>query len=104
MGDEVRWREHSDDSYDDRAAESFNFKYEPAQEPERIVFHGPCPNCAHGFSFIWPLAVVRTAVATSTTATKLPVTLYCRCEHAHPGRPDDEVGCGAYWKLKVPRP
>ncbi|MEV0794103.1 hypothetical protein [Kribbella sp. NPDC050459] len=30
------------------------------------------------------------------------VPIICTCAEAHPGRPADRVGCGAYWIFDVP--
>jgi hypothetical protein len=31
------------------------------------------------------------------------VHMLCTCRVEHPGRPEDEEGCGAYWSVEIPR-
>jgi hypothetical protein len=37
------------------------------------------------------------------TADKSVEPMMCTCAENHPGRPEDVVGCGAYWTLTLSR-
>jgi hypothetical protein len=61
-----------------------------------VRLSGSCPRCRH------PTTTNFTRVIPSQAGLRAgaqPVTLYCQCGVAHPGHPDNEDGCGAYWNV-----
>jgi hypothetical protein len=86
-----------------------------------IVLRGPCPRCEHLMEMAHYLGqYVIKSIAPSIEAPANPATppptamnaepvvpspdsstvyLLCTCAADHPGRPADEIGCGAYWDL-----
>jgi hypothetical protein len=94
------YQETTSDELGERAAASFTYELEPADDPEQVVFSGACPRCEKAMTFAWPLIVVRSM---DVPADELTVTMVCRCVAKHRGA-DGEKGCGAYWSLRIPRP
>lgn len=62
-----------------------------------VVLTGRCPRCGHAMEFLIVKQVVRDVVSPAPA----PEVVFCTCRHDHPGRPDEEVGCGATWALEV---
>ncbi|MFJ1897061.1 MULTISPECIES: hypothetical protein [unclassified Streptomyces] len=70
------------------------------------VLTGICPRCRCTMVYTWTRSVVRAASRTrrGRTGTGLvAVPVLCVCVTGHPGRPDDEEGCGAYWNIQLER-
>jgi hypothetical protein len=77
--------------------------------PGTLVLRGPCPRC----STLIDIPVVSSVFRAARVAGELPrqrisatsddhvEPMICTCEEAHPHRPDDRVGCGAYWNLII---
>ncbi|MER7052866.1 MULTISPECIES: hypothetical protein [unclassified Streptomyces] len=63
---------------------------------ETVVLSGRCPRCGCACTY---LHVRRAYRGPSHRADGIPVI--CTCETAHPGRPEDETGCGAYWNVRL---
>ena len=98
--------EVTSDELGERAAREMTYRLEPEEEPDDIVFSGPCPRCEGPMTYPWPLMVVRqapTELRHSMAVEHLDVTVICRCPRHHAGA-GRERGCGAYWKLRVPSP
>jgi hypothetical protein len=38
-----------------------------------------------------------------TDSAKTTLRMLCTCKVEHPGRPEDEEGCGAYWTVEITR-
>ncbi|MEV8451277.1 hypothetical protein AB0467_01420 [Streptomyces sp. NPDC052095] len=79
-----------------------------AVEPtgDGAVLTGTCPRCRCTTVYTWTRSVVRAAPRTGSghAGTGLvPVPVLCVCATEHPGRPDDEEGCGAYWNILLER-
>ena len=66
------------------------------------VLSGTCPRCEHAFQYVHPLTGFRGPWPHRSRGT-YSVQVACVCEEEHPGRPDDDEGCGAYWLLLLQR-
>ena len=113
-GDEIPYVEESSDALGAAAARTWQYRYQPADDPDTVVLTGPCPKCGHTFVYDWPLVLVREdfaapgereTVARGDTAADAthPVTVVCRCSVVHP-QADGERGCGRSWTLLLSRP
>lgn len=64
---------------------------------------GTCPRCGHRMTYPYPKRVVGRGIrrrgASKSEERELP--MLCTCIQEHPGRPDQEHGCGAYWKVAL---
>lgn len=98
---ELPWKVESLPEYGDVAAKTIPYEAVPPNDPEDLIFRGPCPRCPHEFTYKWPLVVVRGVTAASASET--PVIVRCQCGATHPGRPEKQSGCGAFWKVRVGR-
>ncbi|WP_234336268.1 hypothetical protein [Streptomyces sp. NRRL S-1022] len=65
-----------------------------------VVLRGRCPRCGCAFTYTHTDRVFRSA---GRGARPAHVPVLCACETAHPGRPPEETGCGAYWNVLVER-
>lgn len=89
--------------------------------PAAIDFGGACPRCAHPFAERKWLIVVAASMKMSESqmealAARLDelgvdrsrgdesFDLLCDCDDAHTGRPRDERGCGARFRVRVTWP
>lgn len=65
-----------------------------------IRFTGACPRCGHqttlGIPYVNPNLGGR-----ATRADAEPFTMICRCGYPHPGHPEDDISCGAYWREQI---
>ncbi len=97
----LAYQEETADTYGDTFAASCT-----ATEIRRgVLLVGTCPRCGDPMQF----PVVTSTVKSTTGAGPAPPTaedtpLLCTCRTDHPGRPDGEEGCGAYWNVRIPRP
>ena len=66
------------------------------------VLSGVCPRCEHPFQYVHPLTGFRVPWPSPSRDT-FSVQVACVCTGEHPGRPDDDEGCGAYWILELRR-
>lgn len=97
---EMPYEETTDDDYGVRAARSFSAT---TVQPGTVELSGPCPRCgavihAPVVTDIYKSFRLRGRSAPAPAERIEP--LICTCDHDHPGRPDDRVGCGAYWLLR----
>ncbi|MCL6671543.1 hypothetical protein [Streptomyces panaciradicis] len=67
-----------------------------------FVLSGVCPRCMHAFQYIHPLTGFRGLWPRQSRGT-YSVQVACLCSEEHPGRPEDDEGCGAYWILLLQR-
>lgn len=70
-----------------------------------IVLVGPCPRCADPMQYPWVDDSYR-GILPPTGLSALPANrrtakMICTCSAPHEGRPDGEIGCGAYWNLSL---
>lgn len=103
MTDEpVPYREVSEPEYAQQAAETFEIE---DYGTGLFLLGGPCPRC------LAPIEVpvigrivrairLRRVYEQRHDAQTVPVI--CTCAEAHPGRPEERVGCGAYWTFELP--
>jgi hypothetical protein len=65
-----------------------------------LAFSGLCPRCQHQTYFAIPIVRPDAAGATVRSAPE-PFWMYCACGYPHPGHPDDDNSCGAYWPYEA---
>jgi hypothetical protein len=72
-----------------------------------LVLRGTCPRCA----VLIDIPVLDPVLGGNRTMSPgMPSSededdaapLLCTCREAHPGRPDEAIGCGAYWNAVLP--
>jgi hypothetical protein len=75
---------------------------------ETATVDGACPRCSHQFRFSSSHDAVGTGGRTLEGDDEtldldeyVPVDVCCRCRGTHPGRQDDEVGCGIAFRIEV---
>jgi hypothetical protein len=73
-----------------------------------VVAKGSCPRCGHDVRYVEVLdAAVHSpwwrkyATAPSDAPPMLDVDIRCECEFSHPGKPDDEHGCGIIFAART---
>lgn len=107
----------------ERIAELFADSHpDPEDDPYRILFKGPCPDCEHQMVWQYPLVavrggedldqdqleVMRDAARSAGLALRVDtdVTMICSCMQPHAERPNDapREGCGRYWNIHVEWP
>jgi hypothetical protein len=70
--------------------------------PGGVVFRGPCPRCGDAMEFPHVTQTYRLGRRRRGSGRLSgTVPMICTCRSAHPGRPDGEDGCGAYWNVTV---
>ncbi|WP_459961522.1 hypothetical protein [Nocardia sp. IFM 10818] len=69
---------------------------------------GPCPRCRGEMEspvvteIYRRFGIGKLFRRSGTGPERDPVeVLVCSCEYEHDGRPDGEIGCGAYWMLRI---
>lgn len=111
---ELEYRETTRPEYAEWVAEQFTIE-EP--EPGTQIVRGPCPRCRTVIDIPVVSAVFRLVVDDALGATRAVwgrkrasapnpqvEPMMCTCEDPHLGRPQDYVGCGAYWNLTISPP
>jgi hypothetical protein len=76
--------------------------------PGIVLLHGTCPRCHARIQVPFVDKVFRTwskgrpdgRGSGESALSGRQETIICTCEEQHPNRPDDHVGCGAYWILR----
>jgi len=105
--DPLPYREVTDEEYAVIAASQFT-----VEEPRSgtLILRGPCPRCHTIIDIPVVSGVFRTSrlLGGKLRHRQQAVAdhvepMMCTCEEGHPGRPDDVVGCGAYWTLTLSR-
>lgn len=83
-----------------------------------LTLVGSCPRCEHAMEYLIAASGVtrswirRASDLLSRAENPTPPSavpaggddvekMICTCEHDHPGRPADYLGCGAWWNLSV---
>ncbi|WP_460660169.1 hypothetical protein [Kribbella swartbergensis] len=96
----VPYREVSEPGYAEKAAETFVIE---EFDVGVSLLGGLCPRCQAPIEVPLIDGVFRAAPAQERTERSThSVPIICTCTEAHPGRPDDRVGCGAYWIFDLP--
>jgi hypothetical protein len=98
------YREVSEPDYAQVAAETFvleEFGFGVS------LLGGRCPRCQAAIQVPVVDRVVRTVQFDDVETAELTggaraVPIICTCTETHPGRPVDQVGCGAYWIFNLP--
>jgi hypothetical protein len=96
----------TDDTYPQRAAESFAVD-EPS--PGILILRGPCPRCAAVIDVPIVQSVFRGWFPSGGRRNRMPRAtepgrvepMMCTCEDEHPQRPEGTSGCGAFWTLTI---
>ena len=94
----VPYREVSEPGYAELAAATFVIEEFGVG---MSLLGGQCPRCQVAIEVPLIDGVFRSDLATSAGALRA-VPIICTCTEAHPGRPVDRVGCGAYWIFDLP--
>lgn len=66
-----------------------------------LVFTGKCPSCTHNTMFSVPLARPDVSAQTVRGGPATAFTMYCECGYPHPGHPNGDNSCGAYWPYEA---
>ena len=86
-------------------AEITNSKWKPSFIREQaglaLVFTGRCPSCTHDTMFSVPYARPDVSAQTVRRGLATSFTMYCECGYPHPGHPDGDNSCGAYWPYEA---
>ncbi|MFY1632867.1 hypothetical protein ACN27F_06180 [Solwaraspora sp. WMMB335] len=103
----IPYREMTDPGYAQAAAQSFTVT---EVSLGTLVLRGPCPRC-HA---VIDIPLVHEIFRSSRLLINPNPPAYrpgprdeyvepmmCTCVDAHPDRPDDQYGCGAYWTLTI---
>ncbi|WP_143631415.1 hypothetical protein [Streptomyces thermovulgaris] len=65
-------------------------------DDESVVLSGRCPRCGCACTYLYTHRSFRRP-RRGLREQRIPVI--CTCSTDHPGRPDGEEGCGAYWNV-----
>ncbi|MFI6678472.1 hypothetical protein [Kribbella sp. NPDC050470] len=99
-GGPVPYREVSEPGYAEQAAETFVIE---TFGVGMSLLGGVCPRCQAAIEVPLVDGVFRALSATERAeGGHHAVPVICTCSETHPGRPDDRVGCGAYWIFNLP--
>lgn len=86
-------------------AEITNPSWKPSFTREQaglaLVFTGKCPSCTHDTMFSVPFARPDASAQTYRNIPAATFTMYCECGYPHPGHPDGDNSCGAYWPYEA---
>ena len=66
-----------------------------------LVFTGNCPRCTHDTMFSVPFARPDASAQPVRGVSAATFTMYCECGYPHPGHPDGDNSCGAYWPYEA---
>jgi hypothetical protein len=96
------YRETTGDSF----AETFATGATATPIRRGVLLTGRCPRCSDRMQFpvvteIFQTTIVPTTGPAPAAAEEKP--LMCTCQEPHPDRPAGEVGCGAYWNIRLTR-
>jgi hypothetical protein len=97
----VPYREVTEPDYAEQAAATFVIEEFGVG---MSLLGGRCPRCRVAIEVPLIDGVFRSdrAADSGRAASVRAVPIICTCTEAHPGRPDDRVGCGAYWIFDLP--
>jgi hypothetical protein len=97
MPDPVDYAETTADDY----AEKFVRSATPSTTRRGVLLSGECPRCADPMDYPVVTEVFRSSTGGAGGATSDETPVLCTCKVAHPHRPADEEGCGAYWNIRL---
>jgi hypothetical protein len=66
-----------------------------------LVFTGKCPSCRHDTMFSVPFARPDANAQVFRGGPAASFTMFCECGYPHPGHPDGDNSCGAYWPYEA---
>jgi hypothetical protein len=95
-----RYDELTNNAFADEAARTFDVR----DTTGGVILVGHCPRCGDPMEFPWVDDSYRGAHSAGVAALPAPrrvITMLCTCTCPHEGRPEDGVGCGAYWNLNI---
>jgi hypothetical protein len=64
------------------------------------TFSGECPRCEDQMTFDVALAIPSARDSTTRDSPE-PFTMLCSCGRPHPGHPEGDYSCGAYWPYEA---
>jgi hypothetical protein len=74
--------------------------FEQARFGLETRFTGECPRCKHDTFLRVPFSKPNLQGHVKRGETE-PFTMICRCGHPHPGHPEGDNSCGAYWSYEI---
>ncbi|GGT38408.1 hypothetical protein ACFFV7_32360 [Nonomuraea spiralis] len=93
---------------DDRGLQDSGFAVTPAPAGDLEV-SGTCPACLGKTASPWVYGIAGTKGVFKREKQEKPKptgprTVYCECGYMHPNRPETawDLGCGAYWQVRLP--
>lgn len=89
------FEERTDDEYSQRFVDACSV----AEIRRGYLLTGPCPRCTDSMEFELPTGIF---LGTGLRATDDSLPVMCTCKGDHPGRPNGDEGCGAYWTVTKP--
>lgn len=88
-----------EETTDDGYAQAFVDDCAVTKTRRGLRLEGTCPRCEHPITF----EVVTEIFLSDTPDMPDEVrTMLCTCKPVHAGRPVDDEGCGAYWRITLP--
>jgi hypothetical protein len=102
------YMEVTDATFAQLAAKTFALEKQPKGI---LLLRGPCPRCNGIIDIPIVDRIFRTSHSRHSGLRSQPRSehvvprvepMICNCDHSHPDRPKDRVGCGAYWILEIP--
>jgi hypothetical protein len=103
MPDPVPYEELTADDYAAKFAQSCT----STKTRRGLLLRGTCPRCEEPMDFPVVTEIFQSSAAGSpgpAPAATEETPLLCTCRSAHPNRPADGEGCGAYWNIRLTRP
>jgi hypothetical protein len=100
---------HDPKEYAPKSLGDLSDKFKPTYSRDDLTwtFAGTCPECGGSVSRIYAVTALTAAAddGIAVDGEKLAAdglrTMVCDCGLSHARRPDDDTGCGAYWKVKL---
>lgn len=83
----------------DTYAATFASTCTPRQTRRGLLLTGTCPRCGDRMDFPVPTGIFLRPASAVPVDRSEPVM--CTCAIAHPGTPQDDEGCGAYWNVEI---
>ena len=87
--------------HEDSYAEAFSATCESTETRRGVLLTGTGPRCGDRMDYLVPTGVFLGTGGAPARERSIPVM--CTCRGRHPGRPDADEGCGAYWMVELTR-